>query len=155
MNAPAPRTHMQWDDVIAFRTVAATLNLTAAAQHLGFSRAVISRRLQRLERTVGAVLLRRSTHGVTLTDAGHRLLRNVDAIGDLWEEAVADLADSATRTDGCNARPPLRLAAHTATVRLLSALAASSPDLTWQTEPFDETKSLDTLASGDLDVVVW
>ncbi len=61
---------MEIDDIRAFLTVADTGGLTAAAQRLGVSKSIVSRRIARLEKELGAVLLTRTTRGAALTEAG-------------------------------------------------------------------------------------
>ncbi|MFZ5747184.1 MAG: LysR family transcriptional regulator [Pseudomonadota bacterium] len=57
-------------DLIAFAKVAETESLTKAGRVLGVPKSTVSRRLTRLEEHLGAQLVRRTTHKVTLTDQG-------------------------------------------------------------------------------------
>jgi DNA-binding transcriptional LysR family regulator len=61
---------MEIEDIQAFSVVAETGSLTSAAHRLGVSKSIVSRRLARLERDLGAVLLTRTTRGTALTEAG-------------------------------------------------------------------------------------
>lgn len=55
-----------------FKAVVDAGSLSAAAKALGFSRAVVSFNLKRLEADLGVALLTRNTRSLTLTDAGER-----------------------------------------------------------------------------------
>lgn len=139
---------MNWEDVEAFRAVAATLSFTAAAQNLHVGRPVVSRRVQRLERSVGTALFIRSTRWVRLTPAGARLLRATEEMLCTWRDALADVRS------GGNAIGQLRIALHTNdVVRVVQALSAAFPGSSWQTQAYREQESLTALEAGELDVV--
>ena len=67
-------------DVEAFRRVAETGSLSAAARLLGAPKSSMSRSIARLESTVGTVLVERSTRGLRLTDAGQLFLSHAELI---------------------------------------------------------------------------
>ena len=56
-----------------FLRICQTLNFTKAADSLGMSRAVLTRRIQALEKELGTPLFYRTTRHVTLTSAGLEL----------------------------------------------------------------------------------
>lgn len=58
------------EDLLIFIKVVKEGSLAAAGRELGISSAVVTKRIQRLEEGVGAVLLNRSTRKLSLTDAG-------------------------------------------------------------------------------------
>lgn len=58
------------DSLQTFVAVAEAGGITPGARRLGLSKAVVSRRLKRLEETLGAQLLARTTRGSALTEAG-------------------------------------------------------------------------------------
>ncbi|MFB4202637.1 HTH-type transcriptional regulator DmlR [wastewater metagenome] len=58
------------NDLYFFAAVAETGSFTAAARALGMPKSTLSRRIARLEDTLGIRLLRRSTRQLTLTDTG-------------------------------------------------------------------------------------
>lgn len=75
-HAPWPTLH----ELRAFVAVSDTLHFGQAARTLGLAPSTLSELIRRLEETVGAVLLERSSRHVALTEAGLRLLplaRNV------------------------------------------------------------------------------
>ncbi len=56
--------------MMVFAQVVEQGNLTAAAKHIGLSRAVVSYHIKKLESLLGVKLLNRSTRSISLTDAG-------------------------------------------------------------------------------------
>ena len=61
---------MEFDDVRAFVRVADTASVSQAARDLNVTQSAVTRRLQRLETSLGTTLLERRTRPVTLTGAG-------------------------------------------------------------------------------------
>jgi DNA-binding transcriptional LysR family regulator len=61
---------LQLNDLIAFSKIVELENLTKAGRLLGVPKSTISRRMTRLEEHLGAQLVRRSTHNITLTEQG-------------------------------------------------------------------------------------
>jgi DNA-binding transcriptional LysR family regulator len=59
-----------FEELQSFLAVADRGGITLGARHLGISKSLVSRRLSRLERELGTQLLRRTTRGATLTEAG-------------------------------------------------------------------------------------
>ena len=71
---------------------------TRAARELGVTRAMVSKRIQDLEAALGAKLLNRNTHGLSVTGIG----------GDYYESALgllADLRDIEERVQSKSAAP--------------------------------------------------
>lgn len=91
---------MNWDDLATFRAVAETLSFTAAARRLQLSVGTVSTRVRRLERTLGVVLLYRTTSWVLLSREGAILATAHDDIAHRYDAAVASMAAAA--------RPPSR-----------------------------------------------
>ncbi|UZE97105.1 LysR family transcriptional regulator [Alkalimarinus alittae] len=60
----------QLKSMVIFAQVVEQGNLTAAAKHVGLSRAVISYHIKKLESQLGVKLLNRSTRSIALTEAG-------------------------------------------------------------------------------------
>lgn len=65
---------MEFDDVRAFVSVADTGSVSLAARDLHVTQSAVTRRLQRLETSLGAVMLDRRTRPITLTAAGQAAL---------------------------------------------------------------------------------
>lgn len=86
-------------DVLAFVRVAETGSFARAAERLGVSKSIVSRRVARLESDLGARLLTRTTQGAQPTDVGNiyyaRLsaaLAELEAAHEAVAEAVSEIA---------------------------------------------------------------
>jgi DNA-binding transcriptional LysR family regulator len=119
---------MEIEDIQAFVKVADTGGLSPAAKQMGVSKSVVSRQIARLEKSLGARLLTRTTRGAALTEAGASFREYAARI-----TAVADAARDALAPDG-KVRGRLRVSAplsfgatHFAPV--LAELAARHPEL--------------------------
>ncbi len=102
-------------DLRLFAAVAQHGTITAGARAVHLSLPAASVRLQALEQAVGATLMQRAKTGITLTDAGHTLLRHA---GRLQREMEALHAGMAAHAHGVRS-----------TVRLLCNTAAASEHL--------------------------
>lgn len=75
------RRHMpSLQELVAFETVARKGNFTRAAEELALTQSAVSKQLQQLERSLGAVLLKRNRGQVTLTPAGFTYLNATQEI---------------------------------------------------------------------------
>lgn len=82
------------DDMMAFIKVVDARSFTAAADRLGLSKSVVSRRISEMEDRLGARLLNRTTRKLSLTEVGQAFYeRCVRIVGDVEEaeRAVGDL----------------------------------------------------------------
>jgi DNA-binding transcriptional LysR family regulator len=121
--------------------VAEAGTFTLAAERLFIAQPTLSQQIRRLEEMVGTPLLYRRPHGVELTEAGHVLLAESQAVLSLLERGIARSRQAAGL-----GRPrlrfvlpqdlPERLAVAT-TSRLRSAAAAAGADIGWVTAPLD------------------
>ncbi|SDN68465.1 LysR family transcriptional regulator [Pseudomonas jinjuensis] len=71
---------MDWDNLRFFLELSRAGKLTVAARRLGVDHTTVARRLQALEKGIGAQLLVRETAGYRLTEAGHALLPQAEAM---------------------------------------------------------------------------
>jgi DNA-binding transcriptional LysR family regulator len=151
---------MEIEDIQAFVEVASSGGLTPAARRLGVSKSIVSRRIARLEKSLRAKLLARTTRGASLTEAGASFREHAMKIS-----AEADAARDSLAPDG-RVRGRLRISAplsfgatHFAPV--LAELAARYPELEIQAsysdrhvdlvaEGFDAAIRLGTLAQTNL-----
>jgi len=104
-----------------FRAVVEAGSLTAAAERLGLSRAVVSFNLKRLEQELGVTLLLRSTRHLALTEAGEQFLQHCVQALDAAQAAI-----DAARRDQHQLQGVLRLTTtpEYAQLRLIPALEA-------------------------------
>ncbi|HTU64621.1 MAG TPA: LysR family transcriptional regulator [Steroidobacteraceae bacterium] len=119
---------MEIEDIQAFVAVAEAGGLSPAAKRLGVSKSIVSRQIARLEKSLGARLLSRTTRGAALTEAGASFREHAVRI-----TAEADAARDSVAPDG-KVRGKLRVSAplsfgatHFAPV--LAELAVRFPDL--------------------------
>jgi LysR family transcriptional regulator, transcriptional activator for aaeXAB operon len=72
----------QLKSMVVFAQVVEQGNLTAAAKHIGLSRAVVSYHIKKLETQLGVKLLNRSTRSIALTEAGAEYYQSCRIIAD-------------------------------------------------------------------------
>lgn len=96
---------MDLEELQTFVEVAHAGGLSPAAQRLGLSKSIVSRRLARLESELGVRLLARTTRGAALTDAGIAFRDHAVRIVEEYEAARAAI------TPGGDLRGHLRVAA--------------------------------------------
>ncbi len=89
--AEAPRTHLDLRMLSQFVVIARAGNMTAAAREMGLSTPAVSQLIQRVERELGITVLARTSRGVRLTPAGHRLYEEALAILSREAEFLVDL----------------------------------------------------------------
>lgn len=98
------RASLPYESLWAFRIVAETGSLTAAAAVLGVTQPAVSKRLRDLELTLGCSLVRRGVNAIGLTKAGARFA----------EELQAGFTQIQAAVDHLQTRPaPLRIRAYT------------------------------------------
>ena len=89
-----PITNLDWDDLRVFLTSVRCQSVSAASRELSVSHSTVSRRLSRLEYTLGAALFERNREGLILTSFGHMVLRRAEevaaGIGNLRGDIAGD-----------------------------------------------------------------
>ncbi len=133
MSAPNPTrcpAMFDFEDLRSFVAVADHGGITPGARRLGVSKSIVSRRLARLEAELGAQLLRRTTRGATLTEAG-------SVFRDHAARIIAELeAGREAVSDDDELRGLLRLAAplslHPTLAPILAEMARTHPRLRFQ-----------------------
>ncbi|WFU09604.1 LysR family transcriptional regulator [Rhizobium sp. CB3090] len=116
-------------DLEIFASVVTTGSMSLAGRILGFSPAVISKRIKRLEDRLGTRLLQRTTRQISLTEAGQGFYDRVLAILAGLEEAEAYIAGRSAQMQGT-----LKISAPTSFGRLhiaphLKTFMQAHPDL--------------------------
>ncbi|AHF79241.1 Transcriptional regulator, LysR family (plasmid) [Sodalis praecaptivus] len=91
--------HLDTDTLAAFLAIYHYGSFTQAANQLGKTQAAVSLMLRRLEKQLGQRLLERSRHGITLSEAGEKLIGYAQRLLALEEETLAALGclDAKTR----------------------------------------------------------
>ncbi len=132
---------MEIEDIQAFVAVANAGGLTPAARRLGVSKSIVSRRLARLEKSLGATLLTRTTRGASLTDAGATFREHASRIASEAEAARDAVSPDGTVRGRLRVSAPLSFSAtHFAPV--LAELAVRYPELEIQASFSDRTVDL-------------
>lgn len=108
---------IEMDDMRAFVEVAGSGGFTRAAQQLGIAKSVVSRRIAKMEKDLGVQLLRRTTRGVTLTDAGVDFRNRCERIVAEFDEATDAVAAHRSEIVG-----RLRIAAPNSFANLLTPI---------------------------------
>lgn len=136
-----------------FLAVAEAGSVTEGAARVFRSQSAASLQLKRLEATVGRPLFHRHGRGVTLTDAGRRLLPVARDVTERLDGALRDLAPGGLRGR-------LRLGipddqGRTRLARIIATVARSHPLLELEVTCAQSTSFADDLARGRLDIAVY
>lgn len=91
---------LDWDDFRVFAVVAREGSYTRAARKLGVTQSAVSRRIARLEKSIGARLFDRVPQGVALTSDGIKLLKHANSAESILGRAVGSVRDSVERVEG-------------------------------------------------------
>ncbi len=120
---------LSFDDLQLFARVAALRTLSAVARERQVPVSGVSRTLARIEAACGAKLVRRSTHGMTLTPEGESFLAWCTRIGGTVDEMEAEFADRTARVSGLVKLSVSTVMAQYWIVPALPSLQARHPDL--------------------------
>ena len=136
------------------REVALRGSFSAAATELMFSPSAVSQQIAQLEREAGVALVKRSSTGVAVTEAGQLVLGHANAI-----LARAADAEEELRQLGDGNLGRLRVAAFTTAASALMpeaivAFRAAHPRVAVELVEQDTPESLEELRRGDLDLAV-
>ena len=121
--------HENFNDLLAFITVAREGSFTRAAKQLGVSQSALSHTIRALETRLGIRLLTRTTRSVSPTDAGERLLQTV---APRFDEIATELAALSELRDKPAGMIRITSAEHAANAVLwpkLSGLLQAYPDI--------------------------
>ncbi|WP_018685825.1 LysR family transcriptional regulator [Actinokineospora enzanensis] len=145
---------MQFQQLVSFLAIAEEHNFGRAARRLHLAQSSVSLQLKRLEREVGAQLVARSSHQVSLTPAGEVFLDEARQVLELADHAVAVARAVADGRAGS-----LRVGFNFAAGRLvlppaLTRLHAEHPDLRVHLGEKRSGPQLRALADGELDVAL-
>ena len=118
---------MQFRHLEAFSMVAATLNVTRAAERLHLAQSSVTEQIQMLEQDLGTPLSDRSGRKPALTPAGARLLAYAHELLDLAAEARDAVAVSAAELSGTLRVGALETLASGRLVTLFAAYGQTHP----------------------------
>ncbi|WP_413320211.1 LysR substrate-binding domain-containing protein [Agrococcus sp. 1P02AA] len=139
--------------ILIFRTVAREGSVSGGARALGWTQPAVSQHIRLLEEEVGQALLLRSSTGVTLTEAGERLLRHADGVAGLLASAEAELASLAEGAGSVTiAAFPSALADFVP--RAIAAARLAVPRLSARVIELEPPEAIEAVLAGDADVAV-
>jgi DNA-binding transcriptional LysR family regulator len=118
-----------FNDLLAFVTVAREGSFTRAAAQLGVSQSALSHTIRGLEAKLGIRLLTRTTRSVSPTDAGERLLTTVGPRFDEIQAEVAALSELRDKPAGTIRISAAEHAADTVLWPKLAGVLADYPDI--------------------------
>ena len=115
--------NLEWDQIRAFLAVARLGSLSAAARELGVSQPTLTRTIQLLEASTRLNLFKRTTQGLSLTEAGQALMDAATHMNDaadrfarqasgMSEDLQGDVRVSANEIVGLYLLPPALAALH-------------------------------------------
>ncbi len=90
----------QLKSMVVFAQVVEQGNLTAAAKHIGLSRAVVSYHIKKLESQLGIKLLNRSTRSIALTEAGSEYYQSCRIIAEQASRANQQIENIKNEPEG-------------------------------------------------------
>ena len=135
-------TGHRFDQALGLLTVVESGSFTRAAEHLGVSKALVSKQVQALEAALGVKLLHRTTRRIALTDAGRLYLDYARQARELLGDGERAVSAVRTEVDGL-----LRLTAPTSfgdafLVDLLADFRARHPQVRFDVDLSIEQRDL-------------
>lgn len=140
--------------VLLFRSVARSGSLSAAARELATTQPAVSQQLRALEREAGLPLVLRGSRGITLTEAGQRLLDHADTIAAHLHMADQELTAFAQLGAGRVRLVAFPSAAATLVPDALAALADDHPGVTVEMVEAEPPEAAEAVRQGAADVAV-
>jgi DNA-binding transcriptional LysR family regulator len=142
------------DQLRAFVAVARARRFTRAARSLGTTQPSLSRRVQQLERTVGAKLVVRTPAGVVLTSAGERFLAHAEralASMDAGRTAIEELSGEPRGMVALGSQPTISAYVLPS---LLARFLSRYPEVVLRLREGLADAIEERLASGELDLAI-
>ena len=134
-----------------FVAVATERNFTRAAERLHVAQPALSRQVRLLERELGVELLRRTTHEVTLTDAGRFLLERAPGVLNATDDLWRGVRSFAAGEQGSVVLGYGTSAGYETAPRLLEAIAGELPALEVVARVMASGEILDAVGDGAID----
>lgn len=140
--------------LLLFRSVARAGSLSAAARDLATTQPAVSQQLSLLEREAGLPLVLRGPRGISLTEAGQRLLVQADAVASHLHQADQEVAELAQLSAGRVRLVAFPSAAATLVPDALHALLADHPGVAVEMVEAEPPEATAAIRQGDADVAV-
>ncbi|QIK72201.1 LysR family transcriptional regulator [Propioniciclava coleopterorum] len=140
--------------LLLFRVIARAGSFSAGARELGWTQPAVSQHMSRLEREIGTPVFRRTTQGVTLTDAGQTLLRRADEVAALLTAAESEMVDFPLAGAGRVRLVAFPSALATLVPRALAALERSHPGVAVELSEAEPPEAIEALRAGTADLAL-
>ncbi len=138
-------------DLKAFVTVAELGSFVRTAETLNLSQPALSRRIQKLEKSLGAPLLERSTRHVRLTMVGRDLLPKVRHFIDDFESSVLGIGDLGARSSGIVSIAAVPSAAFYFLPQAIARFSSRYPRIRVRILDIGANEGLEAVARGEVD----
>lgn len=138
-------------DLKAFATVAELGSFVRTAETLNLSQPALSRRIQKLEESLGATLLERSTRHVRLTMVGRDFLPKVRRLLDEFETSVLAIRDVGARSSGLISVAAVPTAVFYFLPLAISRFSAAYPRIRIRILDIGANEGLEAVARGEAD----
>jgi DNA-binding transcriptional LysR family regulator len=145
------RINFELLDMRAFVTIAELRSFRSAAEVLGVSQPVLSRRLKGLEQALGVTLLERSTRHVVPTIAGRQLAPIVRSMISELEASVLSLNGSSSDQQACVAIACIATAAVNILPRVIENFYKQFPKVRFRILDLPTSKVLESVAKGEVE----
>ncbi|RDU99081.1 LysR family transcriptional regulator [Trinickia dinghuensis] len=145
---------MNLQQLRAFSVVAQQQSIRGAAPILGLSQPAVTRLMRELEKSVGAVLLHRSSQGIELTEFGHALLKRAHLILEEVRSAQDELDQMQDGAGGTLDIAISSTAALSIFPRALRTFRQRMPRVELSIAESSPPSTQDQLASGQLDFAI-
>ncbi len=129
-------------------------SIAATSRVLGISSSAISQQLSKLEAEVGLVLLEQVGRNVRLTPSALQLVRRVEEVVTILEEAEADLEARRSQMQGVVRFAGFSTFARRYLSEVLRRMAGTYPDVVVEFTQLEPSESLDAVASRRADVAI-
>lgn len=137
-----------------FAAVARTGSMTAAADDAGYTIGAVSQQMKALQQEVGSALFIKDGRGVTLSDAGIKLLKHVGPLLSAEQDAVRSVDDDSKGSESVVTLGIFATVGAIACKPLLDALRVTDPDLEVIFHEIDVERDADYVRSGVVDVAL-
>lgn len=145
---------MQQKDLELFITLCETQHFAKAGELMHMSPSAVSRHVQRLEQTLGVVLLERDNRRVALTREGLIFKRHAEQMLVGWQSLQNDLYSDGKSLSGEISLYCSVTAAYSVLVNIMEQMRRRYPDIELKLHTGDEAEAIDRVIAGKEDIVI-
>lgn len=145
---------MDYRDLQIFLTIAECQHLGRASESLHLSASSLSRRLAKMEQSIGAQLINRDTIPLELTYAGEQFRQHAEQTLVAWQGLKSSLHQRVSEISGSLTLFCSVTASYSVVADLLTQFRASYPNIDLRIHTGDAAESIPRVEQGEADVVV-